>query len=144
MKKIAVSACLLGDNVRYDGTNKLNEELINVINETNIIKICPESIFNNPHLPIENKNNRSYMKDKSDVTDILRKSCLDVFDRIKDCDFVILKSKSPTCGHNYIYDGNFNGTLIEGDGVLCKLLLENNIKVYTELDIDKIKKELIA
>lgn len=143
MKKIAVSACLLGDNVRYDGTNKLNEELINIINKEEIIKICPELVFSNPHLPIENKNNHSYMKDGSDVTLILKKSSLNILERIKDVDFVVLKTKSPTCGHNYIYDGNFTGTLVEGDGVLCKLLLENHIKVYTELDLDKIKQELI-
>ena len=34
-----------------------------------------------------------------------------------------------------IYDGNFNGTLIDGDGITCKLLKENGFVVYSEEDI---------
>ena len=142
MKNIAVSACLLGQNVRYNGTNKLNNELIDVISGNNIIPICPESILSNPHLPIEIKNNEAFMSNGENVTTELVNSCIDIYEKIKNVDFVILKTKSPTCGYKQIYDGNFTNTLIEGNGLLTRLLLENKIKVYSELDIDLIRKEL--
>jgi uncharacterized protein YbbK (DUF523 family) len=31
-----------------------------------------------------------------------------------------------------IYDGSFNGNIIDGNGVTCELLIKNNIKVYNE------------
>ena len=142
MKKVAISACLLGENVRYDGSNKANKQIIELIKNHNIISICPEKILKIPHPPIELRNNRAINKDNQDLTDILTKSCINEFERIKDCDFAILKSKSPTCGYKKIYDGSFTNSLIDGNGLFAKLLLENNIKVFTELQIEEIKKEL--
>ena len=40
--KIMVSACLLGDNVKYDGTNNKNNDLIKYLKDYEIIKVCPE------------------------------------------------------------------------------------------------------
>ncbi len=47
----------------------------------------------------------------------------------------ILKSKSPSCGIGFIYDGNFTGTLTKGNGVTAELLLQNGIKVVTENEV---------
>lgn len=44
-------------------------------------------------------------------------------------ELVILQSRSPSCGVSSVYDGSFSGTLIPGQGVFAKLLMENNIKV---------------
>lgn len=44
-------------------------------------------------------------------------------------ELVILQSRSPSCGVGSVYDGSFSGTLIPGQGVFAKLLMENNIKV---------------
>ncbi len=44
----------------------------------------------------------------------------------------ILKSKSPSCGKGFLYDGSFTGTLTKGNGVTAELLLQNGIKVITE------------
>lgn len=143
MKNIAVSACLLGDNVRYNGTNKLNKDLIELLKDHNVIKICPEAIFINPHLPIEIKENKAFMKDGKDVTGKLYKRCLSTVNHNLDVDFAILKEKSPTCGVKHIYDGSFTGTLVDGQGILTRIFIANNIKVYSEEDLDLIKKELI-
>ena len=50
--KIGISACLLGDKVRFDGKDKRNEKLIKLLKNHEIIKICPEieSGFPIPHL----------------------------------------------------------------------------------------------
>lgn len=46
----------------------------------------------------------------------------------------ILKARSPSCGMGKIYNGNFNGTLIEGGGVTAALLKSKGIKIYNEND----------
>ena len=46
----------------------------------------------------------------------------------------ILKSNSPACGSDYIYDGTFTATRKRGDGVLAALLKLNNIKVCSEYE----------
>jgi uncharacterized protein YbbK (DUF523 family) len=48
---------------------------------------------------------------------------------------VVLKAKSPSCGVGWIYDGNFSGTLREGDGVTTALLRQNSFQVCTELEL---------
>lgn len=139
--KIAVSACLLGDKVRYDGQSKLNKELSSLLSNHKVIKICPELMagFEVPHEPLEILNDKVYTKSNIDVTDKLRYGAKLCLNKVLDCDLVILKSKSPSCGHIKIYDGSFTGTLIEGEGVFTKLCLENNIPIYTEENIDILK-----
>ena len=48
---------------------------------------------------------------------------------------VILQSRSSSCGVGKIYSGNFNGILIDGNGLLAQMLIENNIEV---MDIEKL------
>ena len=47
----------------------------------------------------------------------------------------ILKEGSPSCGVNYIYDGNFNGTKKPGRGITAKILKEASIEVISEKDL---------
>ena len=138
MKKIAVSACLLGQNVRYDGTNKKNNKLLEKTKGLEVIPICPEmtSGFTIPHPPIEIKNKRVIDKELNDYTDKIINGSIQCLDMIKDCDFVILKTKSPSCGYKKIYDGNFSGNLIPGNGIFTDICISNNIKVFTEEDLD--------
>ena len=44
----------------------------------------------------------------------------------------ILKSNSPSCGKDKVYDGTFTGTLVDGEGIFAKTLREHGIKIYTE------------
>jgi uncharacterized protein YbbK (DUF523 family) len=44
----------------------------------------------------------------------------------------ILKEKSPSCGSSFIYDGTFSRTLIKGQGMTTKLLLDNGIEVISD------------
>ncbi len=50
----------------------------------------------------------------------------------KKIDFAILKSRSPSRGKGFVYDGTFSHTLKEGNGIFANLLLENDIKTFTE------------
>ena len=44
-------------------------------------------------------------------------------------DLAILQSRSPSCGVKQIYDGNFTGKLILGQGVFAQLLEKNGFRV---------------
>ena len=140
MKKIGVSACLLGHNVRYDGTNKMNNELIKLIEGNEIIPICPEVLagLSTPRTPFELVNNRAITIDNKDITNQLLSGSNIALEKVLDCDFVILKTKSPSCGYKKIYDGSFSSKLIEGNGIFTNLLISNKIKVFSEEDFDEI------
>ncbi|EXJ11075.1 hypothetical protein D791_01861 [Nitrincola nitratireducens] len=52
----------------------------------------------------------------------------------------LMKSKSPSCGNNEIYDGNFSNTLIRSPGVAANELIRNGIPVFNEHQIDELIK----
>ena len=143
--KIAISACLLGENVRFDGTNKKNEELIKLLEKHDTVSICPEisSGFSIPHDPIEIKNNKAFTIKGIDVTEQLNKGCDKTLKMIEDCKIVILKSKSPSCGYEQIYDGSFADKLIEGNGMFASKCINKKIKIFTENDLDLLKEILL-
>ena len=39
--KILVSACLVGDNCKYNGGNNLNERLVEFLAAHEVVKVCP-------------------------------------------------------------------------------------------------------
>lgn len=132
---ILVSACLCGINCKYNGSNNYNEEIFNMVKNGIAIPVCPEQLggLTTPRIPSEIKNGRVINKEGIDVTDNFKKGALEVLELCKKLNItkVILKSKSPSCGKGKIYNGNFDGTLVEGNGVLTDILLKNNIEVIT-------------
>jgi len=48
------------------------------------------------------------------------------------CKSAVLKARSPSCGSGRIYDGDFSGRLMDGDGLSAGLLKRGGITVYTE------------
>jgi len=139
-EKILISACLLGINCKYNGGNNYNEELINKLkNKYDLIPICPEIYggLATPRKPSEIKENRVVNIDNEDVTDNYKKGAIETLKiaKILNVHKAILKSKSPSCGKGQIYNGEFNNTLIEGNGITTKLLLENNIEVISDKEI---------
>lgn len=135
-EKILVSACLLGVSVRYDGKSKANEELIEKLKDYDFIPICPEvwGGLSTPRVPSEIINDKVINKDGIDVTDNYMRGAIETLNLARKFNIkkAILKSKSPSCGKNRIYDGSFTGTLIDGNGITAKLLMDNDIEVLTE------------
>lgn len=133
---ILVSACLLGVACRYDGKSKPNEKIINLMKNHNLIPVCPEELggLTTPRLPAEIKNNEVIRKDNKNITKeyLLGANEALKIARLYKCKIAILKAKSPSCGSSFIYDGNFSGNLIKGQGITCKILRKNNIKVLNE------------
>ena len=137
--KIAVSACLLGENCKYNGGNNYNEKVVEFVKGHDIIPICPEIMggLPTPREPSEIVNGVVKHKDGSSVDTEFRKGAELALNKVitNGAEIVILQSRSPSCGVKYIYDGTFSGSLIPGQGVFAKLLKENNIRVLDVSDL---------
>ena len=42
MMKVIVSACLAGDNCKYNGGNNINQKMMDFLQAHEMIKVCPE------------------------------------------------------------------------------------------------------
>lgn len=135
-EKVLVSACLLGIKVRFDGKSKANEELIEKLNNYEFIPVCPEvwGGLPTPRVPSEIINDKVINKDGIDVTDNYMRGAMETLELARKFNIkkAILKSKSPSCGKGKIYDGSFTETLVDGNGITTRLLIENGIEVLTE------------
>jgi uncharacterized protein YbbK (DUF523 family) len=136
---ILVSACLLGVDCRYCGTGLPNEAVLKLRNNHNLIPVCPEQLggLTTPRIPVELKDGKAINKENNDVTKQFQKGAEEALKiaRLLDCTTAILKSNSPSCGYGKIYNGTFEGVLIDGNGITAAKLAENEIKVMTEKDI---------
>lgn len=139
---ILISACLAGVNCKYSGDNNYNEKVANLLKRGDAILICPEQMggLPTPRLGAEivEKDGKRYvyMKDGTDVTEQFERGANEVLEIAKKVNATkaILKSRSPSCGVDIIYDGTFTKTKIDGDGVTAKLLRENGIEVISSDD----------
>lgn len=132
-EKILVSACLLGTNCKYNGGNNKNDKLIELAKTKDVILICPEQLggLPTPRIAAERKNNKVITKDNKDVTTNYKKGAEEVLNLAKELNIkkAILKSRSPSCGKDKIYDGTFSNTLTKGHGITAELLIKNGIEV---------------
>ncbi len=145
--KIIVSACLMGMNVRYDGTLVTIHDLLREWDALNrIVAFCPEVAggLTVPRVPAEILGGDGFSviggkatvvsRDGKDVTDNFLKGALKALETAENNDITIaiLKDGSPSCGSTYVYDGSFTKTRVAGKGVTAALLEQNGIRIYTE------------
>ena len=146
--KVLISACLLGDNVKYSGGNNLTPELVTMLEKYNvkIVKICPECFAGLPipRVPSEIREDKVFSKDGRDITEEFLSGAEKTYQiaKRKQVDFAILKERSPSCGSSFIYDGSFSGKVIEGQGLTAKKLSKENIIIFSEENLKEIEKYL--
>ncbi|HCY87590.1 MAG TPA: DUF523 domain-containing protein, partial [Desulfobacteraceae bacterium] len=147
MEKILISSCLIGEQVRYDGQSKpLVHQLIKRMqSEGRLIPFCPEVAGG---LPVPRPPAEIFGGSAEDVlagrADVITRDgevtyafvagarkALDIVNRYQ-VRFALLKEKSPSCGSALIYDGRFQGKLVEGVGVTTALLRKNEVTVFGE------------
>lgn len=136
--RVLVSACLLGQPVRYDGQSKgiVSDWLTALGVEGRTLAFCPEVAggLPTPRPPAERQGER-----------VLTASGLDVtteFDRgaelalalcqAQGIRFALLKEGSPSCGSGRIYNGRFEGVSVTGEGKTTALLRRHGINVFSE------------
>ena len=137
--KIMVSACLAGENCKYNGGNNRNEKVLQLMAGNKVIMVCPEQMggLPTPRIPSEICNGVVTAKDGRIVDQEFRlgtERCLDIAKR-EQPDLIVLQPRSPSCGVKQRYDGTFSGRLINGVGVTAQLLMENGYNVVDVEDL---------
>ena len=135
--KIAVSACLLGHDCKYNGGNNRSQNVLDYIKGHEVIPVCPEVTGGMPvpRVPVELKNGRAINRDGEDVTEFFQKGVKLTMEKMQDIDLAILQPRSPSCGCKQIYDGSFTKTLIAGKGMFAQALAEAGIPMMDGDDI---------
>jgi uncharacterized protein YbbK (DUF523 family) len=145
---LLVSACLLGVNCRYDGTGQVMEEIKELMTQYHLIPVCPEIYggLTTPREPAEKVGDKIQTKTGKDVTKNYQRGANEILKLAKlyDCNYAILKERSPSCGYGKIYDGTFSGKLVEGNGILADMLEKQGIKVFGETKIKELEKILLS
>lgn len=144
MEKILISACLVGDNTKYNGGNNLHPLIDQLLLKYDLIPFCGEQQggLGTPRRPSEIINGKVINDRGKDMTSHYidgAKKALAICQYLN-IHIAILKENSPMCGVNNIYDGTFTNKKINGQGILTQLLIKNNIKVYNEDDIEELIK----
>ena len=141
--RIMVSACLLGENCKYNGENNLSPELVRLLEGHTVIPVCPEILggLPTPRIPAEIVNGIVMNRKGESVDEAFRKGAEKALETAKreKPDLIILQSRSPSCGVKEIYDGSFSGRKIPGQGVFAEMLTKAG---FTVLDVEDLPEEL--
>ncbi|MDT8375181.1 MAG: DUF523 domain-containing protein [Mariprofundaceae bacterium] len=144
MSKILISACLMGENVRFDGKSckKSSEILKKWQNSGRLVMLCPEVAGGlpvpRPAAEIQS-DGRVITVEDGDVTAAFEQGAQKALNLCREhhIHVAILKEGSPSCGSSLINDGNFSHTRIPGQGVTTQLLEDNGITVFSEHELDQ-------
>lgn len=146
---ILVSACLLGQKVKYDGGANPQELLMEAEDKGRFVPVCAECagglpVPRNP-VEIHQGTGKDVLQGRSAVCEASGNAhtvefihgAEAVLETAKKhhANVAILKESSPSCGVHTIYDGTFSHTKLEGQGVCAALLKQNGIRLYSEKDI---------
>ena len=157
LPKVLVSACLLGQPVRYDGGHQLAHHP--VLAQGQVVAICPEVAggLPTPRPPAEittGGSGASVLSGRAQVRDGAGDDVTDAFARgarlalqlahKHGIRVAVLKDFSPSCGSSHIYDGHFAGRKVAGDGVTSALLRDAGIVVFGEHQWDAAAQALQA
>ena len=137
--KILVSACLLGENCKYNGGNNYNAAVAEFVKDKEVLAICPEMMagMGCPRTPIEIVDGVLMDRDGNNVDGAMRQAVADAMELIakEDIRCAILQSRSPTCGVNQVYDGSFSGKRIPGSGIFAQALKDAGYPVMDAEDL---------
>ena len=142
MERILISACLVGDNVKYDGGNNKNPLIEKLLEKYELVPFCPEveGGLPIPRHPAEQRGEQVVNDIDEDVSDEFNRGAdlaLNICLYLK-ITKAILKERSPSCGVHSIYDGTFSHKVISGMGVTAALLKRKGITVYSEDEIPEL------
>ena len=153
MEKVLISACLLGNPVRYDGVALIveNQTLKQWRKEGRLVPVCPEvagGLFvPRPRAEIVGGDGHGVLDGRAGVTDINGQDVTRFFltgahkalelALSQEVKVAVFKEGSPSCGGGYIYDGSFSGIKKPGKGVAAALLEQNGIRVFSERNLSE-------
>lgn len=154
-----ISACLLGDLVRYDGQGKFlaDRRITRWLNEDRLFRICPEvsgglptprpaaELVGGDGYDLLNGNASVCTAEGSTLDAAFAtgaQAALSMANR-EQIQLALLKSNSPSCANEFIYNGHFTGQLTSGTGVTAALLQQHNIEVFNEHQLDALEQRIM-
>jgi uncharacterized protein YbbK (DUF523 family) len=152
MEKILVSACLLGEKVRYHGGDAASDHPIlrRWRAEGRLVVACPERDGGlptpRPAAEVVGGDGHAVVarlamvtaSDGADVTGAFRQGAEVALQLVRRhrIRVAVLKDGSPSCGSASIYDGTFSGTRVANRGVTSALLESHGVRVFSEAAIE--------
>ena len=155
--RILVSRCLLGESCRYDG--RLQPSLRSALEEIgfreeDLFAVCPECDggLPVPRSPCELAGGsaadvfagraRVLARDGTDKTEAFVCGARTALRTAEShgIRIALLKSRSPSCSPDRIYDGHFCGRLVSGEGLTASLLRSRGIELFSEETLDSLFK----
>jgi uncharacterized protein YbbK (DUF523 family) len=135
MKKIAISACLLGQKCRYDASDNKNENLLDSLKDAQLIPFCPEDhAFGTPRPTmdlIRTKEGDKAISNQTgkDLSLPVEHYATMFFNTHPDIDILIGKDRSPSCGvcSARLYDEEKNLLSSREAGLMVKEAQKRNI-----------------
>ena len=128
MKRVAISACLLGQKCRYDGADNESIELMDILKRSYLIPFCPEDFaFGSPRPTMDlvqtidgdralsNENGKDLSSPIADYANMF-------FDKNSDIDLFVGKDRSPSCGvcSAKLYDSDKNLISTDSMGLMAR------------------------
>lgn len=138
---VLVSACLLGQPVRYDGgAKRLTSPILDHWrDEGRVVPVCPEVLggLPVPRPPVERQADGRFRDGEgTDRTAAFEAGAAASLALASGAALALLKEGSPSCGVRRIYDGAFSGQSIPGEGGTAEALRRAGLPVYGEDDLE--------
>ena len=105
--RVVISGCLFGQNVRYDGGHKKDDQLIEWLSTLcELVPLCPEVAIGLgvPRPPIQLTGEPGHPEatgvdnPSTNVTNALKEYAGSISHELKDISGIVFKSRSPSCG----------------------------------------------
>lgn len=154
VEKILISACLLGQRVRYDGYVSASKHALLKTwqSEGRLVPFCPEVAGGltvpRPAAEIQHGNGDDVLSHRTKVATRQGADLSSAFlsgarqalalCSTNDIRIAILKENSPSCGVHEIHDGSFSGHLHAGHGVTAALLKQSGLSVFNEHELQHV------
>ncbi|HEY0839171.1 MAG TPA: DUF523 domain-containing protein [Vulgatibacter sp.] len=153
MEKILISACLLGERVRYDGRDaRAGVALLDGWREEGrLVAICPEvagglpvprpaaEIVGGRGAEVWAGSARVVTAAGDDVTAhfLAGARAALALARRHGVRVAVLKERSPSCGSSSVHDGSFAGRRVPGMGVTTALLRAEGVQVFSDEELEQ-------
>ena len=152
MIRVLVSACLLGEKVRYNGADAASGSRIlqDWVREGRVVPFCPEVAgglgVRRPAAEIQGEGGASVLdgpgrvrtRSGEDVTGAFLRGAELALRAAREggARLAVLKDGSPSCGSGFVYDGSFSGNRSAEAGVTAALLGRSGIAVFSETRLE--------
>ena len=138
MKRVAISACLLGKHCRYDGGENRDARLLSKLEGCELVGFCPEDFaFGTPRPTMDLIETEAGIKALSNLTGADLSPPVEAyakafFDTYPDIELFIGKDRSPSCGVRSarLYDREKNLISADATGLMAVEAIMQGVEAW--------------